>query len=87
MNYQRFDRHSLFTLDMLSDHMTLIRDVQTYQMENDIDGFNFTNILYGVFDGFLYDELESLSMDYPKDIVERVTQLQQTIVEWIRDNQ
>ncbi len=49
--YSLYNRHEHMSAETLSDIMDIIRDVRFD------GGFNLTNMLYGLYDGYLYDEL------------------------------
>jgi hypothetical protein len=84
MNYQKFDRYEVLnTVELMKDHLTLIRDVETYQMENEISDFDFINELYGIYDGYLYTSILMRGMNYPSDIYERVLDTYRLINEFI----
>ena len=51
MNYTRFDRHANMNGEVRGEILDLISD------ERD---FNLTNMLYGLFDGYLYKELDEV---------------------------
>ena len=51
--YKNFDRHNLFNVG----DMTLVGDLITKLMENENRDRNLTNSLYGLYDGYLYDDL------------------------------
>ena len=48
-NYINFDRHEIYTEEMMDLNMELINDSSLSE---------YTNILYGLFDGYLYRRLE-----------------------------
>lgn len=50
-NYSRFNRHEIFTSEDRSTVMDAINEVLDHKTEN---------MLFGLFDGYLYDELPSL---------------------------
>ena len=50
-NYSRFNRHEIFT----SEDRSLVLDVIS-----DVESGKLSNMLFGLFDGYLYDELPSL---------------------------
>lgn len=58
MNYQTFDRHSAFTPEM----MTLTRNAITNSNNN-----HLTNMLYGLYDGYLYNDLLKVAMSSRSD--------------------
>ena len=51
MSYTRFDRHANMDGEVRGEILNLISD------ERD---FNLTNMLYGLFDGYLYKELDEV---------------------------
>lgn len=48
MNYQRFDRHECFTSEMMTMTSEVIRECED---------FNVMNMMYGLYDGYLYADL------------------------------
>ena len=50
-NYINFDRHEIYTKEMMDLNMELISESRS---NND----GFSNALYGLFDGYLYKRLE-----------------------------
>ncbi len=52
MNYVRFDRHSNMNMDTLTEVHFIIRQAMLNEAE-----FSFINMLYGLFDGYLYNDL------------------------------
>jgi hypothetical protein len=84
MNYQKFDRYEVLnTVELMKAHSTLIRDVETYQIENEIYDFDFINELFGIYDGYLYSSILMRAMEYPSDIYERVLDTYRLIDEFI----
>jgi len=63
--YTRFDRHANMSGETLSEIGSIIRDV-------DFTEFELTNQLYGLYDGYLYDELLVNSQDLPKQLFRRI---------------
>ena len=51
MNYIRFDRHANMNADVRGEIMDLIIDEDDYVL---------TNMLYGLFDGYIYEELNTI---------------------------
>jgi hypothetical protein len=88
MNYRKFDRHEVLnTVELMKAHSTLIRDVETYQMENEISDFDFINELFGIYDGYLYTSILMRGMNYPSNIYERVLDTYRLIDEWIEERE
>jgi len=62
MAHYRFNRHELFTMDDTSEVMDIIREVRDISMEVTTPAIEdqldvLTNMLYGLFDGYLYDNV------------------------------
>ena len=53
MSYIKFDRHSNMDGETLSEIMDILKDVRWET------SFQLNNMIYGLFDGYLYDELVS----------------------------
>ena len=51
MNYIRFDRHQHMSGEVRSEILNLISEMRD---------FNISNMLYGLFDGYLYNELDNV---------------------------
>ncbi len=73
--YSLYNRHQHMSAETLSDIMDIIRDVR-------FDGsFNLTNMLYGLFDGYLYDELivEAEQSDISKETYRNILKVFSTV--------
>ena len=62
MTHYRFDRHKLFTSEDRTEVLDLIREVETIAYSNDSSRYEgkygeLTNMLFGLFDGYLYDNI------------------------------
>lgn len=69
----RFDRHSIFSQEDVNFHMRTIKLYEDWLLDNDLDLFNeTTNMLFGIWDGYLYNDLLSSLSDAPEEIIERV---------------
>lgn len=55
MSYTNFDRHANMSEEILSEIGLIIRETHFE------GGFNLVNMLYGLYDGYLYDELLPLA--------------------------
>jgi hypothetical protein len=84
-NYTRFNRANLFnaTLNPSINIMKLIDDVTEYQIDSGVKNFNVTNYLFGLYDGYLYDELLQLCVGYPDDICDRVKGVFDMVNQWV----
>ena len=84
MNYKRFDRHELFDTFLMKYHSTTIRLVEDYLLETGQPLYNdLTNMLSGIWDGYLYDELLIKSLILPKEDYRRVEDVVNIINEHI----
>ena len=84
MNYKRFDRHELFDTFLMKYHSTTIRLVEDYLLETGQPLYNdLTNMLNGIWDGYLYDELLIKSLILPKEDYRRVEDMVNIINEHI----
>ena len=63
--YTLFNRHANMDGETLSEIGNIIMEVRW-------DNFNLTNQLYGLYDGYLYDELLVNAQDLPKDLFRRI---------------
>ena len=82
MNIVRFNRHELFTEEMMDFHSTTLREVENFYMDKNQSWFNEVyNQLCGVWDGYLYTEmLESAKqLGLPTHITTRIS----TTIEFI----
>ena len=58
MSYKRFNRHECFTSEMMEMTRTSIREIEDLALAQKESMFNSaTNSLYGLYDGYLYDNL------------------------------
>jgi hypothetical protein len=64
LEHVRFDRHKIFSRDDLEMVMGLISDCR---MLKSLDGGTVFNKLFGLYDGYLYDDLLIISKDFLTD--------------------
>lgn len=58
MSYIKFDRHAIFGMDEVKFHSQTIRNIENLLIGRGESMFNnLTNMLSGIWDGYLYDEL------------------------------
>jgi hypothetical protein len=75
MNTLRFNRHELFTSEMMDYHSTTLRMVEDFYMNQNQSWFNEVyNMLCGVWDGYLYGELleSAKQLGLPTHITNRI---------------
>jgi hypothetical protein len=60
MGYKKFNRHQIFSSEMMTFHSTTIRNIENFYLQKDESMFNnLINMLNGIWDGYLYDDLLS----------------------------
>lgn len=57
MSYSRFNRHEHMSQETRRDILELIKDIEFVYHGYSSKGNSIINMLYGLFDGYLYDEL------------------------------
>lgn len=83
MNTVRFNRHELFTEEMMEFHSQTLRMVEDFHIENDESWFTpLYNMLCGVWDGYLYTEM--LEMAKQIGLPTHITQRIQTTINFIQ---
>jgi len=63
MSYIKFDRHANMTSETRREILDIIGEVDFNT------GFDLMNMLYGLFDGYLYDDLLSLVAKHPDQLL------------------
>lgn len=87
MNYKRFNRHELFDAFLMDYHSTTIRLVSDYIWETQKEvSTPLENMLCGIWDGYLYDELLIKALILPKEDYRRVEDTVKLINEHIETN-
>lgn len=89
MSYKRFNRHEIFNSELMTFHTRTIRNVEDYCLNNGVQMFNnVTNMLCGIWDGYLYDSLlqEAKEMNLPYEDIVRIETTIKLIEEHIAAN-
>ena len=87
MSYKRFDRHELFDEFLVDYHSTTIRLATEYIWETQGEVFSeLENLLCGIWDGYLYDELLTKALILPTEDYRRVVDIVDLIEEHISKN-
>ena len=89
MSYKRFNRHEIFNSELMTFHTRTIRNVEDYCLNNGVQMFNsVTNMLCGIWDGYLYDSLlqEAKEMNLPYEDIVRIETTIKLIEEHITAN-
>lgn len=88
--YKRFNRHELFDGKLMKFHSNTIRLVEDFFMDKGESFHNeLTNMLYGIWDGYLYDKLLPVAKesDLPIEDVRRIESTIDVIEEYIKHNE
>ena len=80
MAHYRFNRHELFTSQDRTEVLHLIKEVETIAYFNDSSRYEgkygqLTNMLFGLFDGYLYDNVLTTAasiIDLPIETIKRI---------------
>ena len=81
MSYIRFDRHTNMSSETRNEILDIIGEVD-YNT-----GFDLMNMLYGLFDGYLYDELLPLVTKHPDQLLyNRVKKVVSTVKKYPKIN-
>lgn len=77
MNYKRFNRHDCFTSEMMTMTMSIIKAT-----EDD----SLTNMAYGLFDGYLYEDLlpRAIKLGVSQEIENKIKGLKKAIEMYIQ---
>ena len=71
----RFNRHELFTSEMMEYHATTLRMVEDFYMNQNKSWFNdMYNMLCGIWDGYFYTEVIPMAYELglPQSIIDRI---------------
>jgi len=72
MNYTKFNRHESMNSETLSEIMDIKRELYREDINRDSNTRRLDNMLSGLFDGFLYEELQILALKLPTDLATRI---------------
>jgi len=87
MSYKRFNRHELFDSFLMDWHSTTIKNVTNYIWETQGEVFSeLENMLCGIWDGYLYDNLLTKALILPKEDYRRIQDTVDLINEHIESN-
>ena len=87
MNYKRFNRHELFDKFLMEYHSTTIKRATDYIWETQGEVMTeLENLLCGIWDGYLYDNLLTKALILPTEDYRRVEDIVQLINEHIESN-
>lgn len=96
MAHYRFDRHELFDSQDTKEVMSIIDEVMFVKIDSkkdnyDVDEklFDLQNKLYGLFDGYLYDDILTTAASIPQlplDVCKRIEKIVDMVTEDILIN-
>jgi hypothetical protein len=75
MSYTNFNRHENMNDETRFEILALIKEVSYSDEIEDGVSFNIENMLYGLFDGYLYEELQTLALELPTQIASKITRI------------
>jgi hypothetical protein len=75
MSYTNFNRHENMNDETRFEILTLIKEVSYSDEIEDGVSYNIQNMLYGLFDGYLYEELQVLALELPTEIASKITRI------------
>ncbi len=67
MSYTNFDRHEFMAAETRTEIMAIIRELR----DNDHTR-NLENMMYGLFDGYLYAEIQIEALQLPTELASRI---------------
>jgi len=77
--YTNFDRHSNMTEETRFEILSLIKDIRyDDRSDGNENVFHLENMLYGMFDGYLYQNVQLYALDLPTKLEERVMKVYDT---------
>lgn len=66
MNYLRFNRHEIFDAALMDRVANVLNMVEDHHIDTNQSLFgSLSNMLFGLYDGYLYDDLQMQAMEYP----------------------
>jgi len=74
MNVTKFNRHVSMNSETLSEIMDIKREIRNSNMEMD-RLFHFENMLAGLFDGFLYEDIQLYALELPTELASKVLRI------------
>jgi hypothetical protein len=87
MSYKRFNRHQIFDSFLVDWHSTTIKLVKDYVYETTGEVFSeLENMLCGIWDGYLYDDLLTKALILPTEDYRRIESTVDLINEHIEAN-
>lgn len=74
MNITKFNRHESMSPETLNEIMDIQREIRTSNVK--MDGLSrLENMLYGLFDGYLYEDIQLYALELPSELGARVLRI------------
>jgi hypothetical protein len=77
-NFTRFNRHESMNSETLSEIMDIKRELYRDDVSKEFNIINLSNMLSGLFDGYLYEEIQLLALELPTDIASSIMKIYST---------
>lgn len=75
MTYANFDRHENMNDETRFEILSLIKEVSYSEEIEDETSFNIQNKLYGLFDGYLYADLQIEALKLPTELASKIIRI------------
>jgi hypothetical protein len=75
MTYTNFDRHENMNDETRFEILSLIKEVSYSEEIEDETSFNIQNKLYGLFDGYLYTDLQIEALKLPTELASKIIRI------------
>lgn len=75
MSYTNFNRQENMNDETRFEILSLIKEVSYSDEIKDGVSFNIENMLYGLFDGYLYEELQVSALQLPTQLASKVMRI------------
>lgn len=73
--YTKFNRHESMNAETLSEIMSIINELTLSKSEN---SFSLQNMMYGLFDGYLYENVQLYALELPTELCSRIMKVYDT---------
>lgn len=72
MSYSNFNRHENMNEDTRFEILSLLKEVRYADLEDTDISFNLENMMYGLFDGYLYEEIQMYALKLDTELCSRI---------------
>lgn len=77
MSFTEFNRHENMNEETRFEILSLIKEIR-YVDEEIENVFHLENMMYGMFDGYLYEDIQLYALDLPSELYSRVMNVYDT---------